>query len=65
MTSKYEIETTAKYLMKLSYNIEGVVEVQDVIGALFGQTEGLMTTLNFENFKKWKNWSYKSRKHNR
>ncbi len=52
MTSKYEIETTAKYLMKLSYNIEGVVEVQDVIGALFGQTEGLMNDLELRELQK-------------
>lgn len=30
-----------KYLIKLRFNVEGVVEKPDVIGAIFGQTEGL------------------------
>ncbi|MCJ7771157.1 DNA primase DnaG [Candidatus Bathyarchaeota archaeon] len=30
-----------KYLIRASYQVEGVVEKSDVIGALFGQTEGL------------------------
>ena len=31
----------AKYVIRAKYNIEGVVEKHDVIGAIFGQTEGL------------------------
>ena len=31
----------AKYVIKASFTIEGVVEKHDVIGAIFGQTEGL------------------------
>lgn len=31
----------AKYVIKANFNIEGVVEKHDVIGAIFGQTEGL------------------------
>lgn len=30
-----------KYLIKLKFNVEGIVEKPDVIGAIFGQTEGL------------------------
>ena len=30
-----------KYLIKLKFNIDGVVEKADVVGAIFGQTEGL------------------------
>jgi len=30
-----------KYMVKLRFNIEGVVEKADIIGAIFGQTEGL------------------------
>jgi DNA primase len=30
-----------KYLVKLKFDVEGVVEKADVIGAIFGQTEGL------------------------
>lgn len=31
----------AKYVIRAKFNIEGVVEKHDVIGAIFGQTEGL------------------------
>ncbi len=31
----------AKYIIKANFTIEGVVEKHDVIGAIFGQTEGL------------------------
>ena len=30
-----------KYIIRTSFEIEGVVEKSDVVGALFGQTEGL------------------------
>ena len=33
---------SAKYIVHSSINIEGVVERPDVIGAIFGQTEGLL-----------------------
>ncbi len=33
--------STAKYVIQAKYNVEGVVEKPDVIGAIFGQTEGL------------------------
>jgi len=32
---------TPKYLIKATFEVEGVVEKSDVIGAIFGQTEGL------------------------
>jgi len=32
---------TVKYVVKASFDVEGVVEKPDVIGAVFGQTEGL------------------------
>lgn len=32
---------TPKYVIRASFEVEGVVEKSDVIGALFGQTEGL------------------------
>ncbi len=34
--------TTTKYLIKASLEAEGVVEKPDVVGAVFGQTEGLL-----------------------
>jgi len=33
---------SAKYIVHASIDIEGVVERPDVIGAVFGQTEGLL-----------------------
>jgi len=34
-------ETIVKYLAKLSFEIDGAVDKADIIGAIFGQTEGL------------------------
>jgi DNA primase len=39
--SMYSPETT-KYLIHLTLQIEGVVDKPDVVGAIFGQTEGLL-----------------------
>ncbi len=36
-----EKQLGAKYIIEASFEIEGVVEKHDVIGAIFGQTEGL------------------------
>jgi len=36
------VAVTPKYLIHLSIEVDGVVEKSDVIGALFGQTEGLL-----------------------
>ena len=33
--------TGAKYIIKANFTVDGVVEKHDVIGAIFGQTEGL------------------------
>ena len=45
-----------KYLVKLKFDIEGVVEKADVIGAIFGQTEGLFgPEMNLNELQKtWK-----------
>ena len=37
----YSPETT-KYLIHLTLQAEGVVDKPDVVGAIFGQTEGLL-----------------------
>ena len=39
----YEESTTTKYMIHADFNIEGIVEKPDVVGALFGQTEGLLS----------------------
>ena len=31
-----------KYHVKLSFEVDGLVERADIIGAIFGQTEGLL-----------------------
>jgi DNA primase len=33
---------TTKYLVKIKFEIEGIVDKQDIIGAVFGQSEGLL-----------------------
>lgn len=38
-----EESTTTKYMIYADFNIDGVVEKPDVVGALFGQTEGLLS----------------------
>ena len=35
-------QTSVKYLIRIEFNAEGTVEKPDIIGALFGQTEGLL-----------------------
>ena len=45
-----------KYLVKLKFDVDGVVERADVIGAIFGQTEGLFgPEMNLNELQKsWK-----------
>ncbi|MDG6905987.1 MAG: DNA primase [Nitrososphaerota archaeon] len=45
-----------KYLVKLRFEVEGVVEKADLIGAIFGQTEGLFgPEMNLQELQKtWK-----------
>src|SRR3989338_6107436 len=33
---------TVKYMIKANYEIDGLVEKPDIVGAIFGQTEGLL-----------------------
>ena len=48
-------ETIVKYLAKLSYEIDGAVDKADIIGAIFGQTEGLFgPEMNLNELQK--NW---------
>ena len=39
----HEESSTTKYMIYADFNIDGVVEKPDVVGALFGQTEGLLS----------------------
>lgn len=47
---------TLKYLVKLRFEVDGIVDKADVIGAIFGQTEGLLSPeLNLNELQKsWK-----------
>jgi DNA primase len=40
---KNEDSQTTKYMIYANFNIDGIVEKPDVVGALFGQTEGLLS----------------------
>ncbi len=42
MIQMYADPTATKYLVKAKINADGVVEKPDVVGAIFGQTEGLL-----------------------
>ncbi|MEM2123214.1 MAG: DNA primase DnaG [Candidatus Bathyarchaeia archaeon] len=41
MTILVEAHSTTKYVIKAKFEVDGVVEKPDVVGAIFGQTEGL------------------------
>lgn len=41
MGNEEKYASTAKYVVEARFTVEGVVEKPDVIGAIFGQTEGL------------------------
>ncbi|WP_455364720.1 DNA primase DnaG [[Eubacterium] cellulosolvens] len=41
MTENSQYARTTKYIIKAKFDVDGVVEKPDVIGAIFGQTEGL------------------------
>ena len=43
-TESSQYTPTTKYVVKARFEVEGVVEKPDVIGAIFGQTEGLFGT---------------------
>lgn len=44
MAESSQYTPTTKYVVKARFEVEGVVEKPDVIGAIFGQTEGLFGT---------------------
>jgi DNA primase len=41
MVEPSQYASTTKYIVKAKFDVEGVVEKPDVVGAVFGQTEGL------------------------
>ncbi len=44
---------TVKYLIKANFEVDGIIEKPDIVGALFGQTEGLLgDDLDFRELQK-------------
>lgn len=43
---------TTKYIIEVKFNIKGVVEKSDIVGAIFGQTEGLLLDLDLRDLQK-------------
>jgi DNA primase len=44
--------STTKYIIKIDYSVKGIVSDFDIIGALFGQTEGLLNDLELREMQK-------------
>ncbi len=40
MVEPSQYASTTKYIVKAKFDVQGVVEKPDVVGAVFGQTEG-------------------------
>jgi DNA primase len=45
-------EFTTKYIIEVNFKIMGVVEKSDIVGAIFGQTEGLLLDLDLRDLQK-------------
>ena len=43
---------TTKYIIEVKFIIKGVVEKSDIVGAIFGQTEGLLLDLDLRDLQK-------------
>jgi len=43
---------TTKYVIEVKFTIKGVVEKSDIVGAIFGQTEGLLLDLDLRDLQK-------------
>ncbi len=43
---------TTKYIIEAEFKIKGVVEKSDIVGAIFGQTEGLLLDLDLRDLQK-------------
>jgi len=46
------IDFTTKYNIEAKFKIKGVVEKSDIVGAIFGQTEGLLLDLDLRDLQK-------------
>ncbi len=46
------VDFTTKYTIEAKFKIKGVVEKSDIVGAVFGQTEGLLLDLDLRDLQK-------------
>ena len=46
------VDFTTKYVIEAKFKIRGVVEKSDIVGAIFGQTEGLLLDLDLRDLQK-------------
>jgi DNA primase len=46
------VDFTTKYIIEVKFRIKGVVEKSDIVGAVFGQTEGLLLDLDLRDLQK-------------
>jgi DNA primase len=46
------VDFTTKYIIEAKFEIKGVVEKSDIVGAVFGQTEGLLLDLDLRDLQK-------------
>ena len=46
------VDFTTKYIIEAKFKIKGVVEKSDIVGAVFGQTEGLLLDLDLRDLQK-------------
>ncbi|MBN1803291.1 MAG: DNA primase [Candidatus Lokiarchaeota archaeon] len=47
-----QTDFTTKYIIDAKFKIKGVVEKSDIVGAIFGQTEGLLLDLDLRDLQK-------------
>ncbi|MFX1237891.1 MAG: DNA primase DnaG [Promethearchaeota archaeon] len=47
-----QTDFTTKYIINAKFKIKGVVEKSDIVGAIFGQTEGLLLDLDLRDLQK-------------
>jgi len=52
ITQKDNTDFTTKYIIETKFSIKGVVEKSDIVGAIFGQTEGLLLDLDLRDLQK-------------
>lgn len=50
--AKDQTDFTTKYVIESKFTIKGVVEKSDIVGAIFGQTEGLLLDLDLRDLQK-------------